>query len=560
MAVIDKGMLNQLSDWIHGKAPRNQNILYVNSKDRALTSATIRKLMYEMYEEDVHGEGYESFWSAENFYHNMREYFTHIDELYLHHPSKDDSLETIIYDVSPTCGWITLIVEDIETLSDKPEIMQEVIKAIFSFSSRRANIILIGNGDYKEVFSGCEYAMGEMIVGINAKEEDNIVMVGCYDQEQAPDRECVTFASEEDQRDELDFYWDTLYEQLEKRYLDYTDFKCLYKDTMEFLVPRVTKDQVYRKDLWLIENIGRIRHEDKKDIEGCKPWEFETAQKMAKGLHEAIINSYDYNDDFSEGKLHIDVVIEEPKHDYGAIHISGSMDTTLVVAIDNVCQEIDLLAQTIFECTYKGDENQLMKYLCEKRARYENKEISAEDAGTINNTMNSLLEGIKTMADETINKDTGLKVCRHKGNQRNNDELMSYTEDKTKIKIRQRDFDIALDKIRGIEKLNPAQLGNIYEGNLTRYTVLLNPGSYFINDDGMHEMIEAAQEEYDKFIFDIRQTMLEKGFKTLDEGFGEDEDELEWHFSGYYEHPEDNNVIVGVMEIDSCVRIAEESE
>lgn len=59
MSVIDKNMYEKLKDWCdwgEGKRPKYQQIMYVNSHDRALTSATIRKLMFEMTKEDVHGE------------------------------------------------------------------------------------------------------------------------------------------------------------------------------------------------------------------------------------------------------------------------------------------------------------------------------------------------------------------------------------------------------------------------------------------------------------------------------------------------------------------------
>ncbi len=41
--------------------------MYVNSRDRTLTNATIKKMMFEMRKEDVHGELFMSFYSAENF-------------------------------------------------------------------------------------------------------------------------------------------------------------------------------------------------------------------------------------------------------------------------------------------------------------------------------------------------------------------------------------------------------------------------------------------------------------------------------------------------------------
>ena len=115
MSVIDKHMYEELKKWHDGERPKNQYMIYVNSRDRALANATIRKLMYEIDEEDICGEEYISFFSAKNFYSNMREYYSHVAELYLQNPAEDDPVTDIIKNIPPTCGWITLIVEDIET-------------------------------------------------------------------------------------------------------------------------------------------------------------------------------------------------------------------------------------------------------------------------------------------------------------------------------------------------------------------------------------------------------------------------------------------------------------
>ena len=43
MSVIDKHMYERLKKWCDGKRPKNQFMMYVNSGDRALTDATIKK-------------------------------------------------------------------------------------------------------------------------------------------------------------------------------------------------------------------------------------------------------------------------------------------------------------------------------------------------------------------------------------------------------------------------------------------------------------------------------------------------------------------------------------
>lgn len=51
MSVIDKHMYERLKKWCDGERPKNQFMMYVNSSDRALTDATIKKLMYEIEEQ-----------------------------------------------------------------------------------------------------------------------------------------------------------------------------------------------------------------------------------------------------------------------------------------------------------------------------------------------------------------------------------------------------------------------------------------------------------------------------------------------------------------------------
>ena len=280
------------------------------------------------------------------------------------------------------------------------------MKTILAFACKHSSIILIGSGDYKEVFSGCDYALHEMADGNATKGEDGQLMIGCYNQEIVPAREIITFENSEKQRDELAFYWDTLHEQLEKRYFDYDNFKTLYKDTLEYIIPRVTKDHVYRTDLRLIEDIGGMRRYDHKNIEGCKPWEFETAQKFATGLHSAIVNTNGYNDEFSGRTIKIKVKIEERSESYGAIYISGCTFHTIKVTVENAVHVMDELAEVILECTYNGNSSQLWKYLL--------RDQPDEKIDKFETALNSLTEGIKEIADKTVNKEPGRKVRRHK--------------------------------------------------------------------------------------------------------------------------------------------------
>lgn len=186
MSVIDKNMYENLKNWCDRKRPENQFLMYVNMNDRELTNATIRKLMFEEDKQDVEGELYIAFYSAENFYRNMRDYFSHVGGMYFREPGEDDPIEDIIKDLPPTCGWITLIVEDMDALSGQNDKLQEMMRAFSAFAAKRASVILVGKGNHEDVFAGCEYALDKMAAGLEAKEEDNLLMIGCYDQEVSP--------------------------------------------------------------------------------------------------------------------------------------------------------------------------------------------------------------------------------------------------------------------------------------------------------------------------------------------------------------------------------------
>ena len=408
MPIIDKNMYDKLKKWWdYDKSvrPKNQFIMYINSHDRTLTNATIRKVMFKKWKEDIHGEDYVTFFSAENFYKNMRKYYTHVSELYVKNPGKKDSLEDIISDIPATCGWITLIVEDLEKLTGQDEKMQEMFRTFMKFAAKRSNIILVGSGDYRDVFSGCEYALGAMEYGLNVSEEANEVMISYYAQENDPTVENVTFENIANQRTEIDFYWDKLYGQLDYGYFDFEDFKLLFKETMEYIIPRVSKEKVYRKDLWLIENIGRLKFKKNFDVDGCKPWEYEAACNFATGLHEEIVNMYNHNDEFSKGEILIDVVIRDKDEEFGAVHISGCLVTFTTISTQNVCRRMDYLAELMYVKTY-DDEERDADYRWNLLKKFEDDvdEVTAEEMKKVDEKFDSLMEGIKELADERFNK------------------------------------------------------------------------------------------------------------------------------------------------------------
>ena len=560
MSVIDKHMYEKLKNWCDGERPKNQFMMYVNSSDRALTDATIKKLMYEIEEEDIDGEEYVSFYSAKNFYHNMRKYYSHVSELYMKKPSENDPIEDIIESMPPTGGWITLIIEDVETLSGDEEKMEEMFNSLFSFACKCSKVILIGNGDYTEAFSGCEYALQKMAERIAAKPEDNVLMIGCYDQEENPAAESVVYDTEEDRRDELYYYWDSVYDRLEKGYFDYSNFKVLFKETLEYLIPRVTKEQVYRKDLELIEKIGAMRSVKDGIADGCQPWEFDAAKQFASGLHIAIVNKYDLNDDFnnnndfSSGGISLFVVIEERNEDHGALHFGGHFCPTIPVRVDTVYQKIDSLAEIIRNVTYEGRREKTMQMLRNIGEDFASG-MSAEQAEKLDDDLNSLMSGIKEFAEKTVNKEPGRKVRRFKGSRSETDDLFAPKEgEKSKLKILEKKYDISADKIKGHEKLDPEQLKEIGDCKLIRYITLLDETGYTVNADGNAEMTKASQKEYDDFVLKIRRELMRDGIRIIDEGYGSDENELEWHITFTGVAKEAENGCVSVFEIETCVR------
>lgn len=356
MSIVDKDMYIYLKNWCNRYGdirPKHQNILYVNSHERKLTNATIKKMMFDIIDQEMPGEVYLAHYSAKNFHRNMRNYYSDIGELYQHEVDEKSDLYSIIDSLPPTCGWIVLIIEDVEILSENVIKMQEMLKAIMTFASKRSSIILIGNGDYKSVLGGYEYALDITEEGLFIKIEDKYTMIGCYEQEESPNLENIIFENMDKCLTELEYYWYLLYEQLENNYFDYDGFKDLYKNTMEYIIPRVTKDNVYRKDITLIENIGDMRNKKPTDIEGCKPWEFEAARQFANGLHYCIVNYLGHNDDLSLKKIGIDVVVQHRTERYGKIYNSGSSSFTIDISIEDVCNYIDFLAEEIFNAAYE---------------------------------------------------------------------------------------------------------------------------------------------------------------------------------------------------------------
>ncbi|SEQ39526.1 hypothetical protein SAMN02910369_01685 [Lachnospiraceae bacterium NE2001] len=128
------------------------------------------------------------------------------------------------------------------------------------------------------------------------------------------------------------------------------------------------------------------------------------------------------------------------------------------------------------------------------------------------------------------------------------------------MKILKREYDISVENIKGYEKLESDKIKEIKKCKLYRFIVVLDESQYIINNDGYPEMTRTAQEEYDDFVNNIRERIIKDNIKIIEEGYGLDEDELDWHITVCYINPEDEQCIDHIIEFDTCVRTEETDE
>ena len=128
------------------------------------------------------------------------------------------------------------------------------------------------------------------------------------------------------------------------------------------------------------------------------------------------------------------------------------------------------------------------------------------------------------------------------------------------MKILKREYDISVENIKGYEKLESDKIKEIKKCKLYRFIVVLDESQYIINNDGYPEMTRTAQEEYDDFVNNIRERIIKDNIKIIEEGYGLDEDELDWHITACYINPEDEQSIDHIIEFDTCVRTEETDE
>ena len=124
------------------------------------------------------------------------------------------------------------------------------------------------------------------------------------------------------------------------------------------------------------------------------------------------------------------------------------------------------------------------------------------------------------------------------------------------MKILKREYDLSVSEVKGYEMLLKEQVEHVDSCNLTRFIVVLDESEYTINKEGCPEMTQSVQKEYDDFVAKIREMTNIDKITVFDEGYGTDEDELEWHISGGVKNTV-NGEIVDIIVFETCVRTEE---
>ena len=366
MATIDTEMYADLKKWCDWDRPQNQFIKFMYSKNKMLTNATIRKVMFEIDKGDKYGEKYVALYSAKNFIRNMRTYFTDIAKLYRRTPDDDASLEEILERIPATCTWITLIIKDLEELSGQHDELEQVFRNLVVFATKGANLILIADSDYEEIFSECKYASAAIKAPFGVNETCKLLLADRYEQDENPEEKELTFESASDEREELNFYWSLLYERFEQNYFDYEYFKVLFIETWEYFIPRVATKQIFRQDISLIERIEYFNfcysHADENNrMDGCSSWELEAAKQFVEGLNNSLIDWYCEDIDFSDRTLFFRTRIDIVPYEHGSCYVTGGLLATMEVTTENFMDKIDMLAEAIHLSAYDGDSSAAMK-------------------------------------------------------------------------------------------------------------------------------------------------------------------------------------------------------
>ena len=121
------------------------------------------------------------------------------------------------------------------------------------------------------------------------------------------------------------------------------------------------------------------------------------------------------------------------------------------------------------------------------------------------------------------------------------------------MKIYEREYDLDIEKAKGFDKMDQNLIRGIEKFKLTKFIVTIDETQYTLDSDGNPEMNFEAQTEYADYVSKLRSMLIMDKIRILDEGYGEDENELEWHATCCILNPEDSGA-VAIWEIDTCVR------
>lgn len=346
--IIDKNML----EFLHQP---HRSVIYINSKYRELTDNTLERFIYELEREDVYGDCYNDMFSAVSFVHCNYEYYRYIAKACIHDLNGDETLDELFEKINNWVGWVTLIIRNIDLISDKKEQLDEMIQYLYRFAGRRAHIIISGNGSIEEVLRNTDTALDT--VSFSAYEaDDECVRTVIYEQEEKPEADEIIYAEPNEENDELIRNWKIMNYYLSKyNCFEFSAFRKLYFQTWQYFVSRIKDEYCYRKDILLIREIGSFRRSDGQEIYGCKKWEYDAAYQLVKGLTYSIADVY--GNVLDEKSLQINVTIHRPKHKEPGIVVTGCKLRTIRLTPKDYDMTVDDLTEKIHRVTYEGEDD-----------------------------------------------------------------------------------------------------------------------------------------------------------------------------------------------------------
>ena len=348
--IIDKNML----EFLHQS---HKSVVYINSRDRELTDNTLKRFIYEEEREDMdggfYGDIYYDMFSAVSFVHCNYDYFRYIAKSCMQDLNGDETLDELFEKINDSVGWVTLIIRNIDLVSDKKEQLDEMIQYLYRFAEKKAHIIISGNGSIEEVLRNTDAALDT--VSFSAYEaDDECVRTVIYEQEENPETEEIIYAEPMEENEELLQNWKIMNQYLSKyNCFDFSGFRKLYFQTWQYFVSRIKEEYCYRKDLLLIREISNFKKSDCQEIYGCKKWEYDAAYQLTKGLTYGIADVYD--NVLDEKSLLINVIIHEPEYIRPGVKITGYTEEDIRLTKRHYKMMVDALTEEIHRVTYKGE-------------------------------------------------------------------------------------------------------------------------------------------------------------------------------------------------------------